>query len=386
MTTGTIQDEYDVAVVGAGPAGMAAASLAARHGLSTIVFDEQASPGGRMYRAINTTPLKDRRILGEDYWRGAQLANELLSSGAQYVPDALVGSLTPEREIGVSTGGGSKLLHAKRVIVATGALERPLSIPGGTLRGVMTVGAAQATLMASGQVPQGRTVIAGTGPLLWLFAAQCLNAGGAVHAILDTTPRENRARALPHSFGFVFSPYFAKSVKLHSGVRSKVRLVRDVVDLRADGSERVREVAWRTANGKSGTMPVDTLLIHHGVVPNVSLALAAGVDHRWDEEQLCFAPLLDRDGETTIPGISIAGDAAGICGAPAAAWRGVIIAMAAVRALRPGTRMPAEKLAYTALARFMRGRRFLDRLYRPAKQFHAQPPLRRSGGESERPQ
>lgn len=369
MSDALLKDEYDVAVVGAGPAGMAAASLAARHGLSTVVFDEQSAPGGQIYRAITTTPVKDRRILGDDYWSGEKLANELLSSGAQYVPGATVWSLTPELEIGVSVGGGSKLLRAKRVILATGALERPFPIPGWTLPGVMTAGAAQTLLKSSGLVAQGRVAIAGTGPLLWLIAAQYLNAGVTVDAILDTTPPENRARALPHLFGFMFSPYFGKGLKLLAGIRGKVKVVRDVVELRANGDESVREVAWRTANGTAGTLAIDTLLLHQGVVPNVNLAMAAGVDHRWDDEQLCFAPLLDRDGETTIPGISIAGDGAGIGGAQAAAWRGVIIAMAAVRALRPGKTMPAEKLAYTALAGFMRGRRFVDRLYRPARQF-----------------
>lgn len=364
-----IRDQYDVAVVGAGPAGMAAASLCARHGLETVIFDEQPTPGGQIYRAITETPLADRRVLGDDYRGGEKLASELLSSGAQYVPNATVWSLTPELEIGVSVGGGSKLLTARRVILATGALERPFPIPGWTLPGVMTAGAAQTLLKASGIVAEGRTVLAGTGPLLWLLAWQYRNAGVTVDAILDTTPRGNRARARPYLPGFLFSPYLVKGLKLLAALRGKVKVVRDVTELRAEGDDRVRSVQWRTADGGGGTLPVDTLLLHQGVVPNVNLAMAAGVEHRWDPEQLCWSPLLDRDGETSLPGISIAGDGAGIGGGQAAAWRGVIIAMAAVRALRPDTQMPAEKLAYTALERFMRGRRFLDRLYRPARGF-----------------
>ena len=364
-----LRDEYDVAVVGAGPAGMAAASLAARHGLSTVIFDEQAAPGGQIYRAITTTPLTDRRILGDDYWSGEKLAKGLFASGAQYVPGATVWSLTQELEIGVSVGGGSKLLRAKRVILATGALERPFPIPGWTLPGVLTAGAAQTMLKSSGLLAAGRTVLAGTGPLLWLLAWQYLNAGTKIDAILDTTPPENRARALPHLAGFLFSPYLGKGLKLLNAVRGNAKIIRDVTELRAEGDERVRTVAWRTANGTAGALPVDTLLLHQGVVPNVNLAMSAGVDHRWDDEQLCWSPLLDRDGGTTVPGVSVAGDGAGIGGGQAAAWRGVFIASAAVRALRPGKDMPSEKLAHAALARFMRGRRFLDRLYRPAKQF-----------------
>jgi len=364
-----IKDQYDVVVVGAGPAGMAAASLCARHGLDVAVFDEQASPGGQIYRAITETPLTDRRILGADYWNGEALAKGLSTSPAQYVPNATVWSLTPELEVGVSVGGGSKLVQAKRVILATGALERPFPIPGWTLPGVMTAGAAQTLFKTSALVASGRTVLAGTGPLLWLLAWQYLNAGVKIDAILDTTPRENRARARPHLPGFLFSPYFRKGVKLLAALRGKVRVMRDVVALRAEGTDRVERIALRTASGMEATLPVDTLLLHQGVVPNVNLAMAAGVEHRWDDVQLCWSPLLDREGGTSIPGVAIAGDGAGIGGGQAAAWRGVVIGMAALRALRPGTDDRAEKLAYAALRGFMRGRGFIDRLYRPARSF-----------------
>ena len=85
-----IRAEYDVAIVGAGPAGLAAASVCSRAGLATVVLDEQASPGGQIYRAITETPLKERAILGADYWQGAKLVEDFTASGAQYVPGATV--------------------------------------------------------------------------------------------------------------------------------------------------------------------------------------------------------------------------------------------------------------------------------------------------------
>ncbi|MGZ8212533.1 MAG: FAD-dependent oxidoreductase, partial [Burkholderiales bacterium] len=90
---------YDVAVIGAGPAGLAAAAACARAGLQTVLFDEQPAPGGQIYRAITETPLLNRAVLGERFWRGAELVDAFNESGAQFVPGATVWSLTREREI-----------------------------------------------------------------------------------------------------------------------------------------------------------------------------------------------------------------------------------------------------------------------------------------------
>ena len=365
----SLAGEHEVAVVGAGPAGLAAASLCARAGLATVLYDEQPAPGGQIYRAIGSTPVKDRAILGPDFWHGEKLVSEFLASGARYVPDASVWSLTPELEIGVSVGGGSALASVASVILATGAIERPFPIPGWTLPGVMTVGAAQALLKTSGMLPRGHTVLAGTGPLLWLLAWQYLNAGLAVDAILDTTPHENRSRALPHLPGFLFSPYFRKGMKLLQAVRGRVPIVPGVSELRAEGAGKVESISFRTSGGGGRTLPVDTLLIHQGVVPSTNLAMSVGVEHRWDDAQLCWSPRVDRNGGTTVPGVLIAGDGAGIAGGQAAAWRGVLSALAVVQAIRPRGKQPAEKLARTAVAQLTRGRAFLDALYRPAKAF-----------------
>ena len=361
-----IDAQYEVAIVGAGPAGLAAASLCARAGLATVLFDEQPAPGGQIYRGITTTPVKDRAILGEDYWQGAKLVDEFLASGAQYVPGAAVWSVTPALELGVSVGGAAALTEAASVILAAGAIERPFPIPGWTLPGVMTVGAAQALLKSSALVPEGRIVLAGTGPLLWLVAWQYLNAGVKIDAILDTTPHENRSRALRHLPGFLFSSYFRRGVRILTAVRGRVPIVPGVTELRADGGQRVERVTYRTADGLGRTLPVDTLLLHQGVTPNVNLALAAGVEHRWDERQLCWSPIVDRNGGTAAAGILVAGDGAGIGGAQAAAWRGVLAAAAVVHAIRQGDKLPVETLARTAVAQFLRGRAFLDALYRPA--------------------
>ena len=364
------RDSYDAVVIGAGPAGLAAAATAAEAGLSTLLLDENAGPGGQVWRAIASTPVTERDRLGADYWAGADIVQAVRSSGAEIIQRATVWSLDRHLEVGVSVGGASSFVKARRVILATGALERPFPIPGWTLPGVMTAGASQTMLKSSALLPDGPTVIAGQGPLLWLLAAQILRLGGRIDRILDTTERRNYLAALPHAFAFMTSPYFAKGLAMMKEVRAKVPVVTGVSELAAAGDGRLATVTY-VAGGRRETIPAQLLLLHQGVVPNVNLAMAAGIEHSWDDVQLCWSPVLDRDGSTSVEGIAIAGDGAGIGGAGAAIVRGRIAARAAVAALAPAA---AAKLApmstfRASLAQAERGRAFLDMLFRPARQF-----------------
>ncbi len=363
MNASDLAPSYDIVVIGGGPAGLAAAALAERAGVSTVLFDENPGIGGQIYRGITSTPLANRTILGEDYWAGEALAKEAKASGASIVTGATVWSLDPQRIVGVSIDGKARMIAAQRVIIATGSLERPFPIPGWTLPGVMSAGGAQTALKAHGLLPAGRTVMAGTGPLLWLLAVQLLRAGGRIDAILDTTPRGSWLRALPHLPDFMLSPYFAKGLALLREVRAKVP-VHKVDRVEAIGDGKLREVVFG-----QGRMAADLLLLHQGVVPNVNLALAAGVAHAWNERQLCFQPVLDGDFASSLPGIAVAGDGAGIAGGTAAAERGRIAAIAAVCALRPDADVPDPQPVRRRLQHEERGRAFLDGLNRPAESF-----------------
>ncbi|HMK81797.1 MAG TPA: NAD(P)/FAD-dependent oxidoreductase [Xanthobacteraceae bacterium] len=371
-----LPETVDLAIVGAGPAGLAAAATAAGLGLSVLMLDENPNVGGQIYRAITTNPVKDKDLLGADYWRGERLARAAAASSAQHAAGAIVWSVSPREgggyEIGVSIAGRSRLVTAREVMLATGALERPFPIPGWTLPGVMSCGGAQTVLKASGLVPAGRVAIAGCGPLLWLIAWQYLNAGVAIEAILDTTPQANWLSALRHLPALLASPYFAKGLKLMRSVSRRARVVSGVTALRAEGSEKVEAVVYAKKSGREQRITVDTLLLHQGVVPNINLANAIGCRHVWDGTQLTWKPETDAWGATSVPGITVAGDGAGIAGAEAAAERGRIAALGVAQRLGRIDAIRRDReaaAARTALARFLRGRAFLDTLYRPAKAF-----------------
>ncbi len=376
---GLLAEHYDIAIVGAGPAGLAGAASAAELGLSVLLADENPAPGGQIYRAITTTPVADRSVLGDDYWKGGALVTRLELTNASYAPGCTVWSVAPDEagdfELGLSLGGQARLVSAGQIILATGAQERPVPIPGWTLPGVMTAGAAQIALKSSGLVPSGRTVIAGCGPLLYLLAGQLAAAGANIVAVLDTTPRRNWLAAIAAFPDFLRSPYLGKGLKLMAQARRKLPFRTGVTALAGKGTDRVTGVTV-TRGGSTETIACDALLLHHGIIPGINLASAAGCAQNFDPEQHCWTPQVDDWFASSIPGIAIAGDGAGIGGAESAALRGEIAALDAGRRLGRFSEAERDEKAApirAALARSLRGRRFLDLLYRPAKTFLAPP-------------
>ncbi|MDH6590207.1 thioredoxin reductase/bacterioferritin-associated ferredoxin [Variovorax sp. TBS-050B] len=365
--------ECDLLVIGAGPAGLAAATRAARLGLDTVLIDEQPAPGGQIYRAIGSTPVQDRAILGADYWHGLDLLAPFRASGARHVAGAMVWAVNRRDEGGFEvaysnaaerTGG---LLHCRHIVLATGAQERPFPVPGWTLPGVLTAGAAQILLKTAGVVPTGTTVLAGAGPLLYLLAWQYLNAGVKIHALLETGVPGQWRRALPHAWGFLRSPYLGKGLKLLRAVKAQVPVVGGVGALEAIGVQgRLAQLRYE-AGGETRTIDVDQLLLHQGVVPNTQLSRAIGADHAWNERQDCWEPVVDAWGATSVPQLTIAGDGAGIAGAVAAEHRGRLAALHAAASLGVLDAAARDREAAphrAALSRATRGREFFETLYR----------------------
>ena len=365
-------EKIDFAVIGAGPAGMAAATLAAELGLDTLLVDEQDAPGGQIYRGIERA--EGGSGLGADYFAGVPLAAALRRSGAKYLPATTVWHIDPDGTLSLvspgSSAAASHTIRARRILIATGAIERPVPIPGWTLPGVMTVGAAQIMLKTAGLVPSGRAVLAGQGPLMWLVAAQLVHAGAPPALILETTPHANHhaaARLLP---GLVWPARRAlwKGLSLIREVRrAGIPIARAVTGLRAlgrgVGDGRVESVAW-----DGGEAPADLLMLHEGVIPNTQISLALQLDHRWDRAQFCWRPIVDDWGATGLQTLSIAGDGGGIAGAAAAVLTGRLAALDAASFLdkiEPVDRDRRARPLRRALKRELAIRPLLDALYRP---------------------
>lgn len=367
-----MNSHYDIAVIGAGPAGMAAATTAAEGGARVLLLDEQPHAGGQIYRAVGRQTLSDRNILGPEYYYGEALLSALQASGAECMTDTMVWEVTPQREIGISRTGEARLLSAEQIIIATGAQERPFPVPGWTLPGVMTAGGAQVLLKSSALVtPQA--VFAGTGPLLYLVAYQYLKAGVAIRAILDTTPPLNWLRALPQlPAALADVGTLAKGRRWIAALRGAgILLVNGVEDLALAGAQSLEGIEYKH-RGHWHRLDTACAFLHQGVVPNVNLAMATGCAHRWSDMQLCWQAVTDDWAQSNMPGIAIAGDGVAIGGARAAESMGRIAAYGALHRCGRLDARRRDRLALPhrrALVRERRSRLFLDRLFRPAPQF-----------------
>lgn len=360
----------DLIVIGAGPAGMAAAVEARRHGMSVLLLDEQETPGGQIYRRVTQADEDRRRILGPDYARGSDLAREFTVSGAEYWPRTAVWQVTRERRVHALRDGRVAALEARAIVLATGAMERPFPIPGWTLSGVMTAGAAQILMKSAGIVPGQAPVLAGCGPLLYLLAWQYLRAGVRIGAILDTAAPADLRAALRHASGALAGwPDLVKGLKLLSGIkRHRVPHYKGVTGLAIQGEDGCAQRIQFQADGRTRTLPASLVLLHQGVVPNTQITWSLRAGHVWDDAQLCWRPVVDGWGELDVPGIYVAGDGAAIAGARAAEIQGRLTGLGAAAAA--GRLTAAQRDARAApLVRerqsFLRIRPFLDRLYRP---------------------
>ena len=372
----------EVVVVGAGPAGISAALALDSAGVSVLLVDEQPAPGGQIYRAIDKVFSEWPEILdlyGSDYSQGRHITGLLPGSKVELSADTTVWDISNEAgvlSIGLLKQGEATVVYPKHIILATGAMERPTPFPGWTLPGVMTVGAAQTLFKDSALVPDSRPVIVGSGPLVYLFTRQLIAAGIDSAVLLDTGSRSIPMRAWKDLFRVITSdpkPLFKGLSWMRTIRHSNIDHQYGITSLTARGEDRLQSIEY-SQNGKTYELETDLLLVHDGVIPNSHLAMAAGCEHRWNDQQACWQPLLDENGLSSQANISITGDSAGIRGAESAQCSGQIIGWHVARQLGyiDDLRYRRETQSYHGkMNRISTLRRFLDACYPPFNYFQA---------------
>jgi NADPH-dependent 2,4-dienoyl-CoA reductase/sulfur reductase-like enzyme len=303
----------DVAVVGAGPAGLAAGCRAAEAGAGVVVIDEVAAPGGQVWRRDAAAPPGGlaRRWL-----------DRLAASGARLLSGAAVVDALPGTTLLVESGGGALRIAAGRVVVATGARERFLPFPGWTLPNVVGVGGAQALLKSGASYRGWRVVIAGSGPLLLPVAAALARGGARIALVAEQAPA---GAVLRFAAGLLGKPRrLAQAGRYRAAFwRAPYRFGSWVTAAR--GGATVRE-AVLSDGARSWCEPCDLLACAYGLVPNLELPRLLGC-------ALCgpspWRVRVDAQQQTSLPGIYCAGEPAGIGGLELALLSGQIAGLAA---------------------------------------------------------
>lgn len=359
----------DLIVIGSGPAGMAAALAAWRRGLDVLLLDEQPDVGGQIYRSITTTDAQRQRILGPDYSHGQSLAQAVKTAGVEHWPGTAVWQVDTDRTVHALHSGANRHVATKALVIATGAMERPFPVPGWTLPGVMTAGAGQILLKNASLVPGAPVVLTGCGPLLYLLAVQYLRAGVKIQAILDTSGGTDWRLAIRHATALLAGwGYVRKGLGLLREIKAAgVPFHQGVEKLRIEGTDAAEAVEF-TSRGRSHRIACALVLLHQGVVPNNQVTWSLRAQHHWDDEQLCWVPTCDEWGQTSVPGIYVAGDGAGIGGALVAELQGELAGIAVANALCQGARQDGEAQR-ARIRQHLAIRPFLNQQYRPRDEF-----------------
>ncbi|MEE3419898.1 MAG: FAD-dependent oxidoreductase [Lachnospiraceae bacterium] len=290
----------DLIVIGAGPAGLSAAIEAAKRGVRTVVFDENARPGGQLFKQIHKFfGSKEHRAKIRGFRIGQQLLEEADAAGVEVKLNATVMGIYQDKEVLVRIGESVEHVKADAIIVATGAAENMVPFEGWTLPGVIGAGAAQTMMNLHGVLPGKKILMLGTGNVGLVVSFQLMQAGCEVVALADAAPK--------------VGGYGVHASKL---ARTGVPFYLPYTIKKAEGTDHVTGVTIQRLDehfqfipGTEKHFDVDTICIAVGLSPMSQLMKMAGCQMK---EAGGTVPVIDEHGQTSIPGIFTAGDVSGI--------------------------------------------------------------------------
>ena len=334
---------WDVCVVGAGPAGLSAATALAERAVSVVVVDEQPRAGGQYYRQASADVVAAHRGHRPE---GARLVARAERAGVRFRLGTSVWGVGDDGHtllLATDNGSAVQRLVAGKIVVATGAIERSLPFSGWQLPRVSTVGYAQ-HLANEGVRIGGRVLIAGSGPFLLSVACSLVALGVEVVAVLEEgTPYRPRRVSLRAARNGARLREFASYRLRLAGAGVRVRSGRRVVGAREEGAQ-LRVVTAAVGPGTPSEYLVDSLCMGYGFRPQVDLLHLLGCDTRADPFSGDEFVVVDSAGATSVPGVWAAGEVGGIAGVDVALAEGAVVAAAVLHDLgidpRPGSAPP----------------------------------------------
>ncbi|MCF8105268.1 MAG: NAD(P)/FAD-dependent oxidoreductase [Desulfohalobiaceae bacterium] len=377
--------ESRVIIVGAGPAGLAAAEVLAEKGIKTLLLDENRQPGGQLLRFAPPAAGRESLYRNSVGRKGRSLLACLQSSTIDVLTSAqVIGFEAPDR-LWVDAGtGGVRELRFEALLLATGAREKFLSFPGWTLPGVISSGGAQLLIKGSGVLPAPEMVIGGCGVLPLALAGEVLKNKGRVQAVLDESALADSLgllRLLPRQLPRVLQGGLGLGRLLLAGrrVRHRTRIVQ------ARGDKRLEEVVTAGIDARGRVVPgtereieTGSLAMGYGFAPNIELAREVGCDLLFTPDKGGWAVRVDECQQSSQALVFAAGEPTGVAGGNKAALEGAIAGLSIVSRLkgRPGRQERRNlEVLQAGLQKELRFGAFLNRLTRiPEAGYRVIPP------------
>jgi len=316
--------ETEVAVVGAGPAGLSAAVYASRFGAKVMVFDENSRIGGQLIKQTHMffgSKEHHAKVRGIDI--GEKLIEELGESVTVFTETPVIGYYPPH-ELAVIKDRKLHQVRAKKIIVATGASENMLTFPKNDLPGVYGAGAVQTLMNVFGILPGRRVLMVGAGNIGVIIAYQLLQAGVEVAAVVEALP--------------TIGAYQVHASKIR---RCGVPILTRHTIKRAFGEERVEGATivqidddWNFVEGTERDVEVDTICLAVGLKSTSEIFFQAGCRMVNIPELGGEIPVRNENLETSVEGIYVAGDASGIEEASSAMLEGRLAGLDVVEKLK----------------------------------------------------
>ena len=377
-----LERNVDVLVVGAGPAGLAAAEAAARAGAQVTIVDERPAPGGQYYKQL-APGLRPARsgALDAQFARGFDLIRRVTDLGVDLATEAMVWNASwrgagdaeePAIEVAVLRQGRAVRYRARRLVVATGAYERAHRVPGWTLPGFMTTGAAQTLGRAYRVAPGRRILLAGNGPLNLQVACELATGGVEVVAVAESAGAPRLADVTMVARALRLAPDLMRDGVRYLWTlrRRRIPLLYRHILLRADGERRVERATLVAIDADGTAVPgserifkVDAVCVGYGFLPVSEITRLLGCEHRYDRQSGGLVVVRDEDGATTRQGVLAVGDCTGRGGARVALAEGALAGWRAARELGRSLPQDAERAAARARRDLRRHRRFQTALW-----------------------
>ncbi|MFK7829890.1 MAG: 2Fe-2S iron-sulfur cluster-binding protein [Congregibacter sp.] len=320
----------DVLIIGAGAGGLNAAIVAARAGAKVLILDERTVPGGQYFKQ----PSAGVALLDMQQSEGADLLDAARSAGAELLGGVEIwGAFAGPLLYALSPDAEPLIIRPRQLIVATGAYERPRMVPGWTLPGVMTTGAAQTLWRSYRSLPGKRVVVCGSGPLNLQVALELARGGADVRLVAESADSPLRRPASALALLLAGPKLALAGIEMLLGLRRACVPVRYRSELTrvtagADGELR----ATFSCDGREDTLEVDALCMNDGFDPQNEVLRLLGANMHYDPTFGHLRCTREDSMLTSVDKIYAVGDCCGLGGAPAAAAEGRIAGAHAVEA------------------------------------------------------